>query len=216
MIIELAATATSQSTQHAVGYPSLFLLVAAGSLVPIIPTGAVVSGATVVAIHQSDSLLSLVLVFAIAALAAYLGDLALYWLGWRGLRSRNGSRWLDQLRGRAEPTRLPQAQRRLDEHGALVLVISRLIPAGRMPVMAACLLSRMPIRRFARGCAPAALAWAACYQAIGILGGSLFAEPWRGLALAVGLTLLISVMPTAFRRVHRVRRVRGMREQHEP
>ena len=89
-------------------------------------------------------------------------------------------------------------------------------PAGRMPVMAACLLSRMPIRRFARGCAPAALAWAACYQAIGILGGSLFAEPWRGLALAVGLTLLISVMPTAFRRVHRVRRVRGMREQHEP
>ncbi|NEE52549.1 DedA family protein, partial [Streptomyces sp. SID8455] len=37
----------TESTQQAVGYPTLFLLVALGSLVPVIPTGALVSSAAV-------------------------------------------------------------------------------------------------------------------------------------------------------------------------
>ncbi len=143
----------------------------------------------------------MLLVFAVSALAAFTGDLALYWLGQRGVRSRGGSRWLEALRGRATPERLEQAQTKLDEHGVLVLVVSRLVPAGRIPVMLACLLAQMPLRRFARGDGPACLAWAAAYGLIGILGGSLFAEPWKGVALAVGLTLLISAAPALWRRL---------------
>ena len=45
-----------ESTQQAVGYPSLFLLVALGALVPVVPTGALVSSAAVVAFHQSSPL----------------------------------------------------------------------------------------------------------------------------------------------------------------
>ncbi|MEV6728100.1 VTT domain-containing protein [Streptomyces sp. NPDC051364] len=193
--------APPEATQQAVGYPALFLLVALGALVPVIPTGALVSTAAVVAFHHQSLPFGLLLVFAVGAVAAFTGDVALYWLGQRGVRSRNGSRWLEALRGRATPERLAQAQRKLDEHGVLVLVVSRLVPAGRIPVMLACLLARLPLRRFARGDAPACLAWAATYCLIGILGGSLFSEPWKGVALAVSLTLLISAAPTLWRRL---------------
>ncbi|MFF1506570.1 DedA family protein [Streptomyces sp. NPDC058326] len=189
-----------ESTQQAVGYPSLFLLVALGALVPVVPTGAIVSSAAVVAFHQTSPL-ALLFVFLVAAFAACLGDAALYWLGQRGVRSRNGSRWLAALRGRATPERLAHAQERLDSHQVSVLVLSRLVPAGRIPVMLACLLSEMPLRRFVRGDVAACLAWAATYQLIGVLGGSLFPEPWQGVVAAVVLTVLISAVPALWRRV---------------
>ncbi|MEV7399747.1 VTT domain-containing protein [Streptomyces sp. NPDC091267] len=189
-----------ESTQQAAGYPSLFLLVALGALVPVVPTGALVSSAAVVAFHQSSPFAMLV-VFLTASSAAFLGDICLYWLGQRGVRSKNGSKWLRAISDRAAPERLAQAQQKLDEHGAMVLVLSRLVPAGRIPVMLACLLGRMPMRRFAHGDVPACLAWAATYQLIGILGGSLFPEPWQGVVAAVGLTLLISGAPAVWRRL---------------
>ncbi|GGR98808.1 membrane protein [Streptomyces aureoverticillatus] len=204
MILAAAATVTPESTQQAVGYPSLFLLVVLGALVPVVPTGALVSSAAVVAFHQTDtSPFALLIVFGVASFAAFVGDMGLYWLGRRGMRSKNGSRWLEAIRDRAPEERLRRAQDKLDDHGVLVLVLSRLVPAGRLPVMLACLLAKMPVRRFARGNLPACLAWAVTYQLIGILGGSLFKEPWEGVALAVGLTIVISAAPTVWRRLRK-------------
>ncbi|MFF3773608.1 DedA family protein [Streptomyces sp. NPDC002232] len=203
----------TESTQQAVGYPSLFLLVALGALVPVVPTGAIVSSAAVVAFHQSSPF-SLLWVFLTAALAAFLGDTALYWLGQRGVRSRNGSRWLATLRSRVTPDRLAHAQERLDTHQVSVLVLSRLVPAGRIPVMLACLLAEMPLRRFVRGDVAACLAWAATYQLIGILGGSLFPEPWQGVVAAVGLTVLVSAAPALWRRVRGTPRETPSGHQH--
>ncbi|MFF3393802.1 DedA family protein [Streptomyces sp. NPDC002669] len=199
MIHDVVGQLPPESTQQAVGYPSLFLLVAVGSLVPVVPTGALVSSAAVVALHHSSPF-SLLAVFVVASAAAFLGDTCLYWLGQRGVRSRNGSKWLRALSDRAAPERLAQARQKLDEHGGVVLVLSRLVPAGRIPVMLACLLGRMPLRRFARGDVPACLAWAATYQLIGILGGWIFPEPWQGVVAAVGLTLLVSGVPAVWRR----------------
>ncbi|MFJ4364596.1 DedA family protein [Streptomyces chartreusis] len=193
-------TVTPESTQQAIGYPSLFLLVLIGALVPIVPTGALVSSAAVVAFHQTAPF-SLALVFVTASTAAFLGDVTLYWLGRRGLGSKNGSRWLEAIRSRAPEERLTQAQEKLAEHGVAVLVLSRLVPAGRLPVMLACLLAEWTMRRFARGNLPACLAWAVTYQLIGILGGSLFSEPWEGVVAAVALTVLISVAPSLWRRL---------------
>ncbi|MEU5084494.1 MULTISPECIES: DedA family protein [Streptomyces] len=195
-----SATVTPESTQQAVGYPSLFLLVLIGALVPVVPTGALVSSAAVVAFHQRAPY-SPALVFVTASLAAFLGDAALYWLGRRGMRSRSGSRWLAAIRARAPEERLARARGKLAEHGTAVLVLSRLVPAGRIPVMLACLMAEWPPRRFARGNLPACLAWAATYQVIGIVGGSLFEEPWEGVVLAVVLTVLISAVPGVWRRV---------------
>ncbi|MFG2804541.1 DedA family protein [Streptomyces sp. DT199] len=194
------ASVVPESTQQAIGYPTLFVLVLAGALVPVIPTGALVSSAAVVAVHRTAPF-SLAIVFVTASLAAFLGDAALYWLGRRGLKSKNGSRWLEAIRSRAPEDRLEQAQEKLSAHGVAVLVLSRLVPAGRIPVMLACLLAQWPLRRFSRGNLPACLAWAATYQLIGILGGSLFAEPWQGVVAAIALTLLLSVVPAVWRRV---------------
>ncbi|MFH8223212.1 DedA family protein [Streptomyces sp. NPDC018057] len=205
-MIRLAAAVTTvvppESTQQALGYPSLFLLVLIGALVPVVPTGALVSSAAVVAVHQTAPF-SLALVFVTASLAAFLGDAALYWLGRRGLGSKNGSRWLEAIRSRAPEDRLAQAQEKLTEHGVTVLVLSRLVPAGRIPVMLACLLAGWPLRRFSRGNLPACLAWAATYQVIGILGGSLFREPWEGVAAAIAVTVLVGAAPAVWRRVRR-------------
>jgi membrane protein DedA with SNARE-associated domain len=204
-VISLAATSLTvpaESAQQAVGYPSLFLLVLIGALVPVVPTGALVSSAAVVAFHQTAPF-SLVLVFVVAGLAAFLGDVALYWLGRRGMRSKSGSRWLEAIRDRAPEDRLAQAQQKLGDRGIVVLTLSRLVPAGRIPVMLACLMARMPLRDFARGDAPACLAWAATYQLIGILGGSLFAEPWEGVVAAVVLTLAVGSVPGMWRRIRR-------------
>ncbi|MDF3298721.1 DedA family protein [Streptomyces tropicalis] len=204
--MRLAAAVTTvappESTQQAVGYPSLFLLVLIGALVPVVPTGALVSSAAVVAFHQSAPF-SPVLVFVTASVAAFCGDAALYWLGRRGLGSRNGSRWLEAIRARATRDRLAQAQDRLAAHGVAVLVLSRLVPAGRIPVMLACLLARWPLGRFSRGNLPACLAWAFTYQLIGVLGGSLFPEPWEGVLAAVLLTVALGAAPGMWRRLRR-------------
>ncbi|MFD4628824.1 DedA family protein [Streptomyces sp. NPDC058284] len=202
MIFDAATRIPPESTQQALGYPSLFLLVVIGALVPVVPTGALVSSAAVVAFHQTTPF-SLLVVFGVAAFAAFLGDVGLYWLGRRGMRSKNGSRWLAAIRDRAPEERLAQAQEKLKDHGVMVLVLSRLVPAGRIPVMLACLMAKMPLRQFARGDVPACLAWAVTYQLIGILGGSLFKEPWEGVAVAIVLTVLISVAPALWRKVRR-------------
>ncbi|MEV1068189.1 VTT domain-containing protein [Streptomyces sp. NPDC050263] len=204
---QFAAAVTAvptESTQQALGYPSLFLLVLIGALVPVVPTGALVSSAAVVAFHQTAPF-ALALVFVTASLAAFCGDAALYWLGRRGMRSRNGSRWLEAIRSRAPEERLTQAQEKLADHGTTVLVLSRLVPAGRIPVMLACLMARWPLRRFVRGNFPACLAWALAYQLIGILGGSLFPEPWEGVVAAIALTVAVSVLPSLWRRVRGTR-----------
>ncbi|MFD5492192.1 DedA family protein [Streptomyces sp. NPDC001812] len=200
LVFAASTTVAPVSTEQAIGYPSLFLLVLIGALVPVVPTGALVSSAAVVAFHRTAPL-SMLLVFATASLAAFLGDVALYWLGRRGMRSRNGSRWLEAIRARAPEDRLAQAQTKLAEHDVTVLVLSRLVPAGRLPVMLACLIAEWPLRRFVRGNLPACLAWALTYQLIGILGGSLFEEPWQGVLAAVVLTVLISVTPSLWRRL---------------
>lgn len=190
-----------ESTQQAVTYPSLFLLVVLGSLLPVVPTGALVSGAAVVALHQGLPGLGLGAVFLVGTAAAFIGDVTLYWLGRRGVDSKSGSRWLERLRKHAPPERLEQAQRKLREHEIPVLVVSRLVPAGRIPVMLACLLAKMPTREFVRGNLPACFAWTATYQLIGLLSGSVFPEPWEGIAAAVALTVVISVAPAAWRRL---------------
>ncbi|AJE80814.1 MULTISPECIES: DedA family protein [Streptomyces] len=201
----ILAAASAEGSHQAFGYPSLFLLVLVGALVPVVPTGALVSSAAVVAFHDKSPL-GLLAVFLVSSAAAFAGDVALYWLGRRGLHSKNGSRWLEAIRSRAPEEQLYQAQEKLGSHGVTVLVLSRLVPAGRLPVMLACLLSRMPTREFARADAAACLAWTLAYQLIGVLGGSLFPEPWQGVVAAVALTLLISAAPSLWRRVRAARR----------
>lgn len=215
-----AASSTEASGQHSMTYPSLFGLVLLGSIVPVVPTGAVVSAAAVVAWHL-HSPLQLTAVFLVGSASAFLGDVALYWLGTRG------EAWLDRLiSSRTDPSRLEWAKEKLTDHRWSTLIISRLLPAGRIPVMLACVLAGMPLRSFVTGNIPAVVVWTVAYQAVGIGTGSLFPEPWEGVLAVCLLAVLVSVLgPRLWGRLRGTRRPangrvprqrRGNRTPHTP
>ncbi|MCE7081640.1 DedA family protein [Streptomyces sp. ST2-7A] len=205
-----AAAGTAQEVARGVfGYPSLFLLVFIGALVPVVPTGAVVSSAAVVALHEGQPLWSSLLVLVVAAAGAFAGDALLFVLGRRGLESGGAGRWWHRLREQVTPELLDRSRRQLERRGATVLVLSRLVPAGRVPVLLACIMARMPLRDYLRGSVPAVLAWAATYQLIGLVGGAIFPSTWQAVAVAVGLAVLVTVVPRTGRFLVRRRRDRA-------
>jgi membrane protein DedA with SNARE-associated domain len=173
---------------------SLFGAVAFGAVVPIVPTGAAVSGAAAYAFHQH--VLTVLLVVVVGAAAAYLGDLLTYAMClWGGEKLARRLHWLrDRERVGALTERLRRSQ-------VPVLLVSRLLPGGRIPVLVAAAVMRLDFRRFAIANAPACVLWASVYAAIGLLGGSVFPEPWQGVLAAVVVVLLVSqVVSLATRR----------------
>jgi membrane protein DedA with SNARE-associated domain len=166
-------------------YPVLVLAVLLGAIIPVIPTGAVVSAAAVLAYHQGGA--SLAVVVALAALAAFGGDCAVY-ATFRGGR-RGVARWFgEETRGE----RFVDTRRRLQDHGTALLVVSRLIPGGRVPTLLAASAANYPWSRFLSGGAVAAVVWALLYAALGLLGGSAFANPLVGVLAAVLAVLAVS------------------------
>ncbi|MCU7826580.1 DedA family protein [Kitasatospora sp. DSM 101779] len=198
----LAALAADSGTTESVGFPALFLLVALGSLVPVFPTSILVSATAAAAVHTSAVPRDLVLVVVCAGLGAWCGDVTLY-----RLAGQAGGRLEARIRPRFDNPRVQEAERRLDEHGRAVLVPSRLVPGGRIFMIAACILSGWPVRRFAVAEAPAALLWATAYALIGALGGALFDQTWMGVLAAVGLVLLVGGATLLWRRRRRARTV---------
>jgi membrane protein DedA with SNARE-associated domain len=165
---------------------SLLLFVALGSTVPILPTGAAVSAAAVVAVHR-ESFTVLIIVLAGAA-GAYLGDAGTYWICRSG-----GVRLANKLRLTHESgQKLEPLAQRLTISPVPVLLVSRLVPGGRVPVLLAAAVLGVSWRRFAIANGYACLLWSAVYAAIGLLGGAIFAEPWEGIVAAVVLIVLLT------------------------
>jgi membrane protein DedA with SNARE-associated domain len=173
---------------------STFALVLLGSILPIVPTGAVVSATAVVAAHRDP--VTPVLVIAVGALAAYLGDGVVY-----ALCRRGGEAVTRRLHLSAKPVRAAEAvRRRLLQRPVTVLLVSRLVPAGRIPVLLAAALVDLPWRRFLTANGPACALWSASYAAIGVLGGSVFPEPWQGVVAVIVLVLLVTQIASMVQR----------------
>ena len=173
---------------------STFALVLLGSILPIVPTGAVVSATAVVAAHRDP--VTPVLVIAVGALAAYLGDGVVY-----ALCRRGGEAVTRRLHLSAKPVRAAEAvRRRLMQRPVTVLLVSRLVPAGRIPVLLAAALVDLPWRRFLTANGPACALWSASYAAVGVLGGSVFPEPWQGVVAVIVLVLLITQIASMVQR----------------
>jgi membrane protein DedA with SNARE-associated domain len=171
-----------------------FALVLLGSILPIVPTGAVVSATAVVAAHRDP--VTPLLVIVIGALAAYLGDVVVY-----ALCRRGGEAVTRRLHLSAKPVRAAEAvRRRLMRRPVTVLLVSRLVPAGRIPVLLAAALVDLPWRRFLVANWPACALWSASYAAIGVLGGSVFPEPWQGVVAVIVLALLVTQIASMIQR----------------
>ncbi|MFE9957335.1 DedA family protein [Micromonospora sp. NPDC005299] len=164
---------------------SLLLVVLFGSVVPVVPTGAAVSGAAALAAHQHP--VTVVLVVLAGALGAYVGDLATFGLlGWGGERV---TRRVPGLRVGRRVDRMPA---RVREGRVSTLLVSRLIPGGRIPVLLAAAVAGLAWRRFAVANAPASLLWSVLYAGIGVLGRAVFPEPWESVVAAILLVVLVT------------------------
>lgn len=171
----------------------LLAVVTFGAVVPIVPTGAAVSGAAAYAAHQNP--LHVLLVVLVGAAGAYAGDLAMYAVcRWGGEQLARRLRWL------RDQERMERMAKQLRERQVSVLLVSRLLPGGRVPVLLAAALMGLDWRRFAVANAPACLLWSTLYAGIGIFGYAIFPEPWQSVLAAVLLVLLISQTMTTLSR----------------
>jgi membrane protein DedA with SNARE-associated domain len=164
-----------------------------GAVLPILPTGAAVSAGAVLASHGNP--IGLVGVLIAGAGGAYLGDLIVYAAcraGGEKLAKRVG--W---LRNNAS---LDALRVRLAEHEITVLLTSRLIPGGRVPVLLAAGLAGYRWHRFAVVDLISSSLWAVVYMAIGLLGYALFPKPWQGVVAAIALVLLTTVVSSLIQR----------------
>lgn len=178
----------------------MFGVVAFGAVVPVLPTGAAVSAAAALAL--SDNVLLVPIVVAVGAVGAYLGDLATYAiLRLTGERLSNRVSW---LRDDARQAVLEQFRAAIAAHELRTLLLSRLVPGGRIPVLVAAALGGYRLHRYAVADVAATMLWSSVYAGIGVVGGAVFPEPWEGVVAAVALVLLVSVANSLWAR-HRAR-----------
>lgn len=184
------------------GLPVDYLMVGAlvfvGSVVPVVPTGAVVTAAAALAMGgQMRSLVGVVLLGAAGAFAGDILTFALSRLG--GLRAR---RWVVRVGAQALDGRV----RRLQQRGGPLIVASRLIPAGRIPTLAAAGTLGYPWLRFLLADGAGVIVWVMAYAGLGVAGGNAFARPWVGALAALAAVLVVEVALQAGRRVQAARR----------
>ena len=138
MITDLLAAGWSDGS--GLGYPLLFGLVLLGSIVPVVPTGAVVGAAAAVATTTDH--LSLTLVVLVSAVAALTGDLITFAVCRFG--GPSAVRWV--ARGQ-HTDRIEEVRGQFRRHGWQIIVVGRLLPAGRIPVLLAAGALAYPWRR---------------------------------------------------------------------
>lgn len=177
-----------------IGYPVLLGGVLLGSIVPVVPTGAVVGAAAAVATTTGH--LSLPLVILAATVAALAGDLVTYAVGRLGSEAA-----LRRVARGQTPERLEKARGQFATRGWQLVVVGRLIPAGRIPVLLAAAALDYPWRRLVPSAAVACLLWAVAYSVLGVVSGGLFDSPVIATLLATVLVLLVGAAGTLISRL---------------
>jgi len=186
MIADLLA-APAWTDGSGVGYPLIFGLVLFGSILPVVPTGLVVGAGAAVATTTDH--LSLPLVLLVAAAAALVGDLVTFAICRFG--GPSAVRWI--ARGQ-HTERIEEVRDQFRRHGWQIIVIGRLLPAGRIPVLLAAGALAYPWRRLVPAETVACLLWSITYGLLGVLSGGVFDSPLLATLLATVLVLAVSAV----------------------
>jgi membrane-associated protein len=189
-------------------YLAVLLLVAADTIVPLIPGETALITAGALAAGSGGSLVTgspnLVVVCAAAALGAWLGDNLAYSLGWRA-GPYAVARVLGARRG---PALYLKAERALAARGAAVILAARFIPGARTATTIGAGVVGFPRARFRWIIAIADSCWAVYVGLLGYLGGRTFEDNLiAGVATGLGVALLCTTGLELLRRV-RSRRAR--------
>jgi membrane protein DedA with SNARE-associated domain len=196
--VNLLAAAFDWTDPASIGYPALGAGVLLGSVVPVVPTGAVVGAAA--AIATTTGRLWLPAVIALATAAALAGDLVTFAVG----RAGSGLSLRLVTRGQT-PERLAAMRERFAAHGGRLVVIGRLLPAGRIPVLLAAAALAYPWRRFVPAAALGCLLWAIAYAMLGVVSGGIFDDPVLATVLATVLVLVVAGLSALVARLRKQR-----------
>ncbi len=169
----------------ALGYPVVFGGVLLGSIVPVVPTGAVVGAAAAIATTTDE--LSLPLVVVVSVLGALIGDLVTFAIATAG--SAAGRRLI--ARGQSGD-RLGEVRGQFTRRGGLLVVVGRLVPAGRIPVLLAAGALGYPWRRLVPAAALGCVLWAVAYALLGVVSGGLFDSPLVATLVATALVFVVA------------------------
>lgn len=172
---------------------AVYGFVAFGSIIPVVPTGAAVSGAAVLA--RGEHPWELILVIAVGAAGAYTGDIITYAALRRAgepLAQRIG--WLQKDDPQAALRRIRES---IEQREIRTLLVSRLVPGGRVPVLVAAALGGYPWQRYISAAVLATLLWSVTYTLIGLVGDSLFANSQVAIIAAVVGAVLVTVIAQA-------------------
>lgn len=174
------------SHPSSIGYPVVFGGVLVGSIVPILPTGAVVGAGAALAMTGQ---LNLPLVVLVSMVGALIGDLITFAAG------RGGSGPLTRFFERRQSAdKLAGARDKFVQKGWLLVVIGRMVPAGRIPVLLAAGALDYPWRRLVPAATGACLLWAVAYALLGVVSGGLFDNPLVATLIATTLILLVTLV----------------------
>ena len=189
-----------------VSYFIAVLLPAFDALIPLLPSETAVIALGVATAGSADP--RAVVLVALAALGAFLGDNAAYLIG----RRFGPAAERRVFAGERGTRRRAWAERSLHRFGVRIIIGCRFIPGGRTAITLTCGLVGYPRRRFIVATACAAVIWASYAFFIGRLGGQAFEDrPWAGLLLALGLTIVISALIEVARRAWAWHRRNGQR-----
>jgi membrane-associated protein len=170
-------------------YLVVFVIAMLDAFFPVVPSEATAIAAGVVA---GTGGLSVEVCILAAAAGAIVGDNISFGIG-HFLGARVERRFFS---GEKAQRRLKWAQRTLDERGGYLIVVARFIPGGRTATtFTAGFVETFPWRRFLMFDALAGAIWGAYTVLLGYFGGRSFEEaPWKGLLLAFGIAVAVTVV----------------------
>jgi membrane protein DedA with SNARE-associated domain len=190
---------------QAIASPWLYLVLLAVTVIdgffPPVPSETVLVAAAAVAASTGEG--NLLLLGAIAAVGATIGDNIAFWIG-----RRIGTERFSWMRRPRVAAAFAHAQRALDRRSATLILGARYIPVGRVAVNMTAGGLRFPWRRFLPLSLIAGLSWSAFSLAIGLLaGGWIKDQPLLSAGLGIVVALVIGIV---------IDRVAAARRRREP
>lgn len=177
-----------------VTYLVVFVAVVFDGLIPLVPSEATIITASILAARGN---LSIQLIVLAAAIGAFAGDNASYWIG-RGLGQRAARRLFRGEKGRR---RLAWASDVIERRTWLVAV-GRFVPGGRTATTFAAGGLELRWRTFAGWDAVGGTCWALYAGALGYFGGDTFRHSlWKPMLVAFGVGAALALVVELYRRV---------------
>ncbi|GAA4976764.1 VTT domain-containing protein [Pseudonocardia tropica] len=181
-----------------------------GSVVPVVPTGAIVGAAAATA--MTSSALSLPVVLLLSFAAALLGDVITFAVARLAGDPVRAAVAGGRLGGERTAVRIERMRGAFAERGWLVVLVGRVAPAGRVPTLIAAAVSGMAWAKLVPAVAAGAVLWTLLYGVLGVLTGNLTDSPLVAALLAVGLVAVVAAVTALAGRVRtrlRTRRPTG-------